>query len=67
MDKDLRKIAQALEDQGFEVVTTTKGHLKVLRDGRVVAVFAGTPSDRRSLRNSLARAKRAGFRWPPER
>lgn len=67
MDKDLRKIVQALEAQGFEVVTTTKGHLKVLREGRVVAVFAGTPSDRRSWKNSLARARRAGFIWPPRR
>jgi len=67
MNKDLRKIAKALEDQGFEVVVTTKGHLKVLSGGRVVAVFAGTPSDRRSWKNALSDARRAGFRWPPGR
>jgi hypothetical protein len=67
MDKDLRKIANALEAQGFEVVTTRKGHLMVYRDGRWIGTFAGTPSDWRGVRNTLARLKRAGFRWPPER
>ncbi len=67
MDKDMRKIVKALEDQGFEVATTRRGHLVVTRDGRVVAVFSGTASDWRSLRNSLADARRAGFRWPPQR
>lgn len=67
MDKDLRKIVKALEAQGFEVVTTAKGHLMVSRDGEVVAVLAGTASDWRSLRNGLAPLRRAGFRWPPRR
>lgn len=67
MDKDMRKVVKALEDQGFEVTTTRRGHLMVSRDGRVVAVFAGTASDWRSFRNSLAAARRAGFRWPPRR
>ena len=65
MDKDLRKIVKALRAQGFEVEITTKQHVIVSRDGRVIVVFSGTPSDWRSIRNSLARLKRAGFRWPP--
>lgn len=65
MKKDLRKIAKALREQGFEVKITRKGHLMVSRDGRVVAVFSGTASDWRSMKNSLADARRAGFRWPP--
>lgn len=67
MDKDLRKIVKALEAQGFEVETTSKGHLVVSRDGALVATFSGTASDWRSIRNTLARLKRAGFRWPPRR
>lgn len=55
MDKDLRKIVKALEEQGFEVATTSKGHLMVLRNGEVIATFSGTPSDWRSIRNSLSR------------
>jgi hypothetical protein len=64
MDKDLRKIVRALEDQGFEVRISRKGHVIVSKDGEWVATFAGTVSDWRGFRNSLARAKRAGFRWP---
>lgn len=67
MDKDLRKIVKALEAQGFEVETTSKGHLVVTRDGVLIATFSGTASDWRSIRNSLAPLKRAGFRWPPQR
>jgi hypothetical protein len=65
MDKDLRKIAKALKAQGFDVEITGKGHIIVTRDGDLIATFSGTASDRRSIRNSLAPLKRAGFRWPP--
>lgn len=65
MDKDLRKIRKALEDQGFDTRVTKKGHLEVRRNGRRVATFSGTASDVRSLANSLSDARRAGFRWPP--
>lgn len=67
MDKDLRKIVQALEEQGFETEVTRKGHVIVFKDGRLVVTFSGTASDWRSLRNGIARARRAGFRWPPKR
>jgi 2'-5' RNA ligase len=65
MDKDLRKILQALEAQGFEVKTTKRGRYQVIRDGRVVTVFGGSTGDWRAIRNALAPLKRAGFRWPP--
>lgn len=67
MNKDLRKIVKALHGQGFSTRTTTKGHLMVTRDGKVVAVFSGTPSDVRAWKNSLADCRRAGFNWPPRR
>ena len=67
MDKDLPKIVKALEDQGFEVTVTSKGHIIVTRDGEVITTFSGTPSDWRSIRNSLSYARKAGFRWPPKR
>lgn len=66
MDKDTRKILKELEAQGFTVRRTSKGHHQVSLNGRVVTVFAGTASDWRSTRNGLARAKRAGFKWPPQ-
>lgn len=65
MDKDMRRIIQALEDQGFDVRRTKSGHYRVTLDGRYVTTFAGTPSDWRGLKNALAAAKRAGFRKPP--
>jgi hypothetical protein len=67
MHKDLRKIVRALEDQGFEVTVTKRGHVMVTREGTLIATFAGTASDWRSIRNGLAPLKRAGFRWPPKR
>lgn len=67
MDKDLRKIVRALEDQGFEVTVTKRQHVVVSRDGQVIATFSGTASDWRSIRNGLAPLRRAGFRWPPKR
>lgn len=67
MDKDLRKIVKALEAQGFEVTVTRRGHVIVTRDGEVISTFSGTASDWRSIRNSLAPLRRAGFRWPPRR
>ncbi|MGH1563011.1 hypothetical protein [Mumia sp. DW29H23] len=67
MDKDIKKVIKALEDQGFEVRYTRKGHPAVYLDGRFVTTFAGTPSDSRGFRNALAAARRAGFRWPPRR
>lgn len=65
MNKDLKKIAKALEAQGFVVETTKRGHLMVFLDGRLIVTFAGTASDWRSLKNGIAKARRAGFRWPP--
>ncbi len=59
--KDLKTLLRALDDQGFSVRRSGKGHLLVQRGGRTVATLAGTPSDWRSHRNSLAALRRAGF------
>lgn len=62
MNKDLKKIKKALEDQGFQTEVTRRGHLIVRdSDGRLVTTFSGTPSDGRSWKNSIAAARRAGF------
>ena len=67
MDKDLRKIVKALEDQGFEIEVTTRGHVMAFRDGKLIVTFSGTASDWRAMKNGIAKARRAGFRWPPQR
>ncbi|MFD6356746.1 hypothetical protein [Nocardia tengchongensis] len=59
--KDLRKLLKDLEDQGFEWRETTKGHIRVGKNGRAIATFSGTPSDVRSMKNAIAPLKRAGY------
>lgn len=67
MDKDMKKIIGALQKQGFEVEVTKRQHVMVYRDGVLVVTFSGTASDWRSIRNGIAKARRAGFEWPPKR
>lgn len=65
MDKDLRKLVKALENEGYQIVTAKSGHIKVYDiDGKMIAVLSGTPSDKRALANQLRPLKRLGFRWP---
>lgn len=64
MKKDLRKLTKALEEQGFTVRVSRRGHILVFNADGLVATFSGTPSDWRSLKNSMAALKRAGFRSP---
>ena len=61
MKKDQRVLVKQLHAAGFETRTTSKDHLLVLRAGRVVACFSGTPSDHRSWKNSMAPLRRLGF------
>jgi len=64
MRKELKRIVKALEDQDFQVEEQANGHVRVYKDGVWVTTFAGTPSDRRSWLNSMAPAKRLGFKPP---
>jgi biotin operon repressor len=61
--KDIRKLCKELKNQGFNVRATRRGHLLVEREGVVVAGLAGTPSDHRSIKNSIAQLRRAGFEY----
>jgi hypothetical protein len=61
--KDIRKLCKELSRQGFDIRATRRGHLLVERGGVVVAGLAGTPSDHRSIKNSLAQLRRAGFQY----
>lgn len=65
MNKELKKLIKAIEAAGFKTVTARSGHIKVYdENGNMIAVFSGTPSDWRSIQNSLRPLKRLGFRWP---
>lgn len=61
MRKEQRRLVTKLHAAGFDTRRTSKNHLLVLCDGQVVTCFAGTPSDYRSWRNSLAPLRRLGF------
>ncbi len=68
MDKDTKKVLAEAERQGFTVRATSKGHAQVRNaDGQVVAVFSGSASDVRALRNGIAELRCAGFVWPPKK
>lgn len=61
--KELRKLIQDLEAQGFKVRATSNGHHFITKDGQPVTTMSGTASDHRSHRNAIAQLKRAGFIW----
>lgn len=66
MGNDMTRLLQALEDQGFVVTRTGKGHWLVRNgNGDFVTTLAGTPSEYRGWQNALSRLKRAGLIWPP--
>lgn len=58
--KDLDQILKRAKDQGFEVTFTRKKHYKIRGDKGVVFT-SGTPSDWRSVRNTIAQLKRIGY------
>ena len=61
MNKDMKQLIRKVERQGGEVRISPRGHVLFNKDGRRVAVGAGTPSDSRSWKNLLADLRRAGF------
>jgi predicted RNA binding protein YcfA (HicA-like mRNA interferase family) len=64
----LAKIIAALEDQGWRVERTNKGHWRCYApDAEGIVHLPGTPSDHRSLANAVAKLRRYGFQWPPRR
>jgi len=63
MNKELRKLLDAIEAAGFTAKRTSDGHYVVRSgEGGYVTTLAGTPSDWRSNRNALAALRRAGVR-----
>lgn len=62
--KTTNAILNALDAQGFTYRKTGSGHYQV-RDpeGFVIAIMAATPSDYRSIKNTLSDLRRAGFVW----
>ena len=66
MDKGLREICEAADEQGWRWQGSKGGHVIFFPPDKRFppVVFAGTPSDHRSRKNAMAIMKRAGFMWP---
>lgn len=60
--KEMRKLADALEAQGWKVTKTTKGHYRFVPpdpEKRIVHT-GGSPSDHRAFKNLKADLRRQG-------
>jgi predicted RNA binding protein YcfA (HicA-like mRNA interferase family) len=67
VDKDTRKMLAEAERQGWRVVEAKGGHVKLYApDGATIVTMGSTESDHRARANTLARMRRAGFKWPPK-
>ena len=65
MSRDVRQLVAALREQGWRVELTKNGHYRAYPPaGAGSPVFLpGTPSDHRSLANTIALLRRRGFAW----
>lgn len=65
-NKDTQEILEELDEQGWRVEKTKKGHYMAYPPDKSQGPvnLGGTPSDRRSLNNALSLLKQRGFRWP---
>lgn len=59
--KDLRPVLDALEDSGYEVTRTRRGHYKAICPGRSTLTF-GASGDWRAIRNIVALLRRNGVK-----
>lgn len=67
VDKDTRKMLAEAERQGWQVVAGKAGHVKLYApDGATIVTMGSTESDHRARANTIARMRRAGFKWPPK-
>lgn len=62
--KETRAIVREAERQGWRVEVGGGGHLTLYApDGEGVVTVAATPSDYRSLENSISDLRKHGFQW----
>ena len=65
MDKVVKKIVEALDEQGFDVLEAKSGRLLVYREGVFISALPQRFKSGTGLDNGLAPLRRAGFLWPP--
>lgn len=66
MPKEYKEIIRELERQGWRLVRGTR-HWKAFPPDKKkpMVTIPGTPSDYRSIKNTIAQLRRSGFIWPP--
>lgn len=57
----LQELIDRLQDEGWKVTYTGGGHLKMRSPTGAVVFTGSSPSDRRSIRNTVRDLKRAGW------
>ena len=67
LNKEVRELIEEARRQGWRIETLRSGHTMMYApDGEGKVPVAGTPSDRRALKNVISRMRRHGFEWPPK-
>ena len=63
IDRDVRPLVKAAQQQGWTLDFTKSGHVKMIPPAGGAPIFASkTPSDHRSLKNFAAQLRRAGVK-----
>jgi hypothetical protein len=60
--KEVRRLVKLFVAAGCEVSFSASSHVIIRKGGKVVTVVPSTPSDHRSLSNSVAQARRNGVK-----
>lgn len=64
LKKDLKRILEAAERQGWRVELERSGHYKLYApDGENIVTTGSTPSKPSALRNLISLMRRHGFKW----
>lgn len=60
----MQAVLREARDQNWVVEKTSSGHWKCKApDGKTTVILSGTASDKRSIKNGIARMRQAGFIW----
>ena len=62
MDKEVRRLMKELRGQGWRVEKRKSKSVAFSPDGRVFVPIHHTPSDARSMQNTISQLKRGGYR-----
>ncbi len=62
MNKEVRRLMKELREQGWRVEGRKSKSVAFSPDGRVVVPIHHTPSDQRSMANTVSQLKRGGYR-----